>query len=216
MTISSLRREPLAIGEVKADATVKSGSETAQETSKVQAADLLPELVKAETDVASDGAMPPDAPPLVADLGPPASGDGDDVMVEAFEAAPRPRVEVESGAFPLPSSAVAETAKDKAMVVVTSSLPGPRQATLECTPPYSGPLPDKLDASGHFPLAVLAEKKAKEQLADITLLRSSVEYALADAAKEIAVLKRELDAAKGLISFSAGFCLGVLVPSLVF
>ena len=46
-------------------------------------------------------------------------------------------------------------------------------------------------------------------------MRSLVEYALTDAAKEIAVLKRELDAAKGLISFFAGFCLGVLVPSLV-
>ena len=72
---------------------------------------------------------------------------------------------------------------------------------MESTHPYSSPLPDRLDASGHFPLAVLAEKRAKEQLADITLLRSSVGYALADAAKEIAVLKRELDAAKGLISF---------------
>ena len=109
----------------------------------------------------------------------------------------------EGGAFPLPSSAVEETAKDNAMAVVTSSLPGPRQATLACTPPYSSPSPDRLDVSGHFPLAVLVEKRAKEQLADVTLLRSSVEYALADAAKEIAVLKRELDAARGTILF---FC----------
>ena len=89
------------------------------------------------------------------------------------------------------------------MAVVMSSLPGPRQATLECTPPYSGPSPDRLDASGHFPLAVLVEKRAKDQLANVTLLRSSVEYALGSAAKEIAVLKRELDAAKGTILF---FC----------
>ena len=116
-------------------------------------------------------------------------------------AAPRPGAEVEGGAYLLPSSFVAETAKDKAIAVVTTPLPGPRQSVLESTPLYSGPLPDRLDALGHFPLAVLAEKRAKEQLADITLLRSSVEYALADAAKEIAVLKRELHAAKGLISF---------------
>ena len=76
------------------------------------------------------------------------------------------------------------------MAVLTDSLPGPRQATLECTPPYSGPAPNGLDASGHFPLAVLVEKRAKDQLADVALLRSSVEYALGNAAKGIAVLKR--------------------------
>ena len=43
----------------------------------------------------------------------------------------------------------------------------------------------------------MAEKRAREQLADVSLLRSSVEYALGDAAREIATLKRELDAAKG-------------------
>ena len=192
MMLSSLCREPLAISEVKADATVGSGSEPAPETSKAQAANTPLESVKAEADVATDSVVPPDAPPLMDDLGPPASGDCDEVMVEAFEVAPRSGTKSEGGAFPLPSSAVEETTKDNSMAVVTSSLPGPRQATLECTPPYSGPLPDKLDASGHFPLAVLAEKRAKEQLADITLLGTSVEYALADAAKEIAVLKREL------------------------
>ena len=107
--------------------------------------------------------------------------------------------------------------EDAAMAVVTASLPGPRQSVLESTAPYSGPSPDRMDASGHFPLAVLAEKRAKEQLADITLLRSSVEHALADAAKEISVLKREHDAAKGLVLFLyASFCLGVFVPSLAF
>ena len=44
---------------------------------------------------------------------------------------------------------------------------------------------------------MLVEKRAKDQLADVALLRSSVEYALSNAAKEIAMLKRELDAAKG-------------------
>ena len=124
-------------------------------------------------------------------------------MADAFDVAPRPGAGSEGGSFPLPSSAVGETAKDSAMAMVTSSLPGPRQATLECIPPYSGPTPDRLDASGHFPLAVLVEKRAKDQLADVSLLRSSVEYALGNAAKEIAVLKRELDAAKGTILF---FC----------
>ena len=154
--LSSLCREPLAIGEVRADAIAKSDLEPAQETSKAQAANPLLESAKAVADVAMDGAVPPEAPPLVADLRPPASGDGDEVMVEAFKAAPRPRAETEGSAFPLPSSAVVETAKDEAMSVVTTSLPDPRQSTLESTPPYSGPLPDRLDTSGSFPLAVLA------------------------------------------------------------
>ena len=58
-------------------------------------------------------------------------------------------------------------------------------------------MPVGLDESGSFPLAVLVEKRAKEQLDDVTLLRSSVEYSLRDAAKDITTLKRELDAAKG-------------------
>ena len=53
-----------------------------------------------------------------------------------------------------------------------------------------------MDESGCFPLAALVEKRAREQLADVSLLCSSVEYALHDAAKEIVMLKRELDAAK--------------------
>ena len=88
------------------------------------------------------------------------------------------------------------------MAVVTSLLPGPHLATLEDTPPYSGPTPDGLDASGRFPLAVLVEKRAKDQLADVAPLRSSVEYALGNAAKGIATLKRELGAAKGTAWFS--------------
>ena len=94
---------------------------------------------------------------------------------------------------------VAASDRDDTMALVTSSLPGPRQAVLESLPPFSGPLTGSWDASGHFLLAVLAEKRAKEQLADITLLRSSVEYALGNAAREVTVLKRELAAAKGLI-----------------
>ena len=62
-------------------------------------------------------------------------------------------------------------------------------------------MPVRLDESGCFPLAVLAEKRAKEHLADVSLLRSSVEYALGDAAREVATLKRELDAVRGWIFF---------------
>ena len=108
MKLLSLCREPLAIGKEKADTIVKSGSEPAQETSKAQAANPPPESVKAEADVATNDVVPPDTTPLVADLGPPTSDDGDDVMVEAFEVAPRPRAETERSAFPLPSSVVVE------------------------------------------------------------------------------------------------------------
>ena len=94
------------------------------------------------------------------------------------------------------------------MTLAVSSLPGPRLATLEDTPPYSGPVPSGLDTSGHFPLAGLMEKRAKDQRADAALLRSSVEYALGNAAKETAMLKRELDAAKGSERFACrlGLC----------
>ena len=152
--------------------------------------------------VEKDAVTPSEAPPLVVDLESRDADVGDVAMADAFEVVPRAGAGGEDGSFPLPSSAVVETAKDSAMAVVVSSLPGPRQATLEGTPPYSGPTPDGLDASGHFPLAVLVEKRAKDQLADVALLRSSVEYALGNAAKEIATLKRELDAAKGNAWFS--------------
>ena len=108
MTLSSLCREPLAIDAEKADAAVKSGSEPAQEASKAQAANPPPEPVKATADGAEDSVAPPEASPLVVDLEPRATGDGDDIMVEAFEAAPRSHVEDEGGAFPLPSSARSE------------------------------------------------------------------------------------------------------------
>ena len=189
-------REPLAIGGEGTAAVASSGSEPAKEISGAQSADPPLEPAKAAAEVAKDTVAPPEALPLVVDLEPQAAGDDDAAMADAFEVAPRLGTGGEGGSFLLPSSVVEESAKDHAMAVVTSSLPGPRQATLECTPPYSGPSPDRLDASGRFPLAVLMEKRAKEQLADVTLLRSSVEYALGNAAKEIAVLKRELDAAK--------------------
>ena len=145
--------------------------------------------------------MPPDAAPLVADLDPSVAGGGDKVMVDAFKVTPRPQAEAGSVAFLLPSLSVAETTKDMAMAVVTALIPGPHQSALVSIPPYSGLVPPRLGASGHFPLAALVEKRAKEQLADVLLLRSSVEYVLADAAREVATLKRELDAAKGWTSF---------------
>ena len=140
---------------------------------------------------------PPEAPPLVVDLQPRDAGADYTATPDAFEVVPR--IEARGGdySFPLPSSTVEATAKDSALALAVSSLPGPRQAILEDTPPYSGPVPVGLDSSGHFPLAVLVEKRAKDQQADTALLRSSVEYALGNAAKEIAMLKRELDAAKG-------------------
>ena len=190
------------IGGMNPAASVKPASEPAHGTSEAQEDNPPSETAKEEMDVATGGMVTPDAATVVADLGSSAPGGGDEVMVEAFMAAPRPRAETEGGAYLLPSSSVVESAKDKAMAVVMASLPGPHHSVLESTPPFSGPMPVRLDDSGHFPLAVLVEKRASEQLADVALLRSSVEYALADAAREVATLKRELDAAKGLISFS--------------
>ena len=164
-------------------------------------------------------ATPPGAPPLVVDQYSQDAGISDAMMTDAFMVVPRSGAGGEGGSFPLPSSAVVETAKDNAMAVVeaakdnamavvTSPLPGPHLATLEGTPPYSGPTPDEPDASGRFPLADLVEKRAKDQLADVALLRSSVQYALSSAAKEVATLKRELDAAKGNAWISCRLGLG--------
>ena len=108
--------------------------------------------------------------------------------------------EAGDGAFPIPSSSVAESAKDKAIAVATAPLPGPGQSILVRVPPYSGPVSAWPDALGQFPLAALVEQRAKEQLADITLLRSSIDYALSDAARDVTMLKRKLEAAKGLVS----------------
>ena len=102
---------------------------------------------------------------------------------------------------PIPSSSVAESAKDKAIAVATAPLPAPGQSILVRLPPYSGPVPARPDALGQFPRAALVEQRAKEQLADIALLRSSVDYALSSVTKEVTTLKRELEAAKGLVLF---------------
>ena len=211
LTLSSLCREPLTIDGAAPSVVVKPASESTPEVSAAQAAGPPPEVTRAKADVALDGKAPPDAAPLVADFGPSIAGGGDEVMVDAFKVTPRPCAEAGDDSFLLPSSSVAETTKNTAIAVATASLPGPRQSTLVCTPPYSGPVPARPDASGQFPLAVLVEKRAKEQLADITLLRSSVEYALSNAAREVTVLKRELEAAKGLVSLlSRSFRLGAL------
>ena len=185
---------PLAIGEEKSAAA--SGSVLEQKKLEAKAADPPSEPVKTAV-VEKDAVKPPEAPPLVVDLQPQDAGAGDIATPDAFEVVPRAEAGGGDLSFPLPSSSVEAIARDSAMTLAVSSLPGPRQATLEDTPPYSGPVPVGLDSSGHFPLAVLVEKRAKDQQADIALLRSSVEYALGNAAKEIATLKRELDAAKG-------------------
>ena len=193
---------PLAIGEEKPAADTSSGLERERETLEVEAANPPSEPTKAVVEAEKDAVTPPEAPPLVVDLQSRDAGVGDAATTNAFEVVPRAGAGDGVGSFPLPSSTVVETAKDSAMALAVSSLPGPHLATLEGTPPYSGPAPDGLDASGHFPLAVLMEKRAKDQLADAALLRSSVEYALGNAAREIATLKRELDAAKGIVWFA--------------
>ena len=215
LTFSPSRRDPLLIGEEKVEATTKSGSEPAQETSKAPVADPTSEPAKgtskapvadpaseptkAAVVVVEESAVPPETAPLVVELEPQVVEGDDDVVVEGFEVIPRPRVGVEDDGFPIPSLTVAASDKDDAMALVSSPLHDPHQAVLRSIPPFSGPPPSSLDASDHFPLAVLAEKRAKEQLADISLLRSSVEYALGNAAKEVTVLKRELEAANGLV-----------------
>ena len=68
---------------------------------------------------------------------------------------------------------------------------------MESTPPYSGPILAGLDETGVFPLGVLVEKRARKQLQDVSLLRSSVEYSLQASKREVMTLKKELDAAKG-------------------
>ena len=174
-----------------------SGSEPPKEAPKTKAADPPSEPAKAAVEVGKSMVVSSGATPLVVDQDSRDAGDGDVTTADAFMVVPRSGAGSEGGPFPLPSSAVVETAKDNAMAVMTSPLPGPHLAILEGTPRYSGPAPDGLDASGRFPLADLVEKRARDQLADVTLLRSSVQYALSSAAKEIATLKQELGAAKG-------------------
>ena len=199
VTFLSLCREPLTIDVDAPSMVAKPASESAPEASTTQAAGLPPEAGRAKVDVAPDGRAPADAAPLVVNFNPSASGGGDEAMVEAFRTAPQPDGGAAYGAFPIPSSSVAESAKDKAIVVATASPPSPGQSTLVCVPPYSAPVPARPDSSGQFPLAALLE-----QLADITLLRSSVEYALSHATKDVPILKRELEAAKGSVLFLLG------------
>ena len=174
-------------------------SESAPEASAAQAAGPAPETATAKADAAPDGQASVDTTPLVADFNPLASGGDDEATVEAFKTAPQPNSGSLGGAFPTPSSSVAKSAKDKAIAVATTPPPGPGQSTLVHIPRYSGPVPARPDASGQFPLAALVVQRAKEQLADVSLLQSSVEYALSQAAQEVAILKRELGAAKGLV-----------------
>ena len=196
-----MRRAPLSIGNGKPAAGFDSGSEPTKGTSESKAA--VPPSESAKAAAEEEAAAPSKAPTLAIELAP---RDADvsyvATAVTSEAAAPRAGVEGEGGAFLLPSAAVAETEKDAAMTVVSSPLPGPHHAILESTPSYSGPTPGGLDASGRFPLAELVERRAREQLADVALLRSSVEYALGNAAREVTTLKRELDAAKGTAWFS--------------
>ena len=215
MMFSSSCREPLTIDVAATSVVAKPASVSTPEASVAQVVGPPPEAARAKADGESDGRVSADAAPLVVDFDPPSSGGGDEVMVVAFKTAPRPGVGVGNDAFPIPSSSVAETAKDKAIAVATASPPGPGHSTLVCTPPYSGSVPARPDASGQFPLAALVEQRAKEQLADVTLLRSSVEYALSHAAKEVTMVKRELEAAKGLVLLpSHAFLLRCLVSFL--
>ena len=85
---------------------------------------------------------------------------------------PQARVEIGVGAGSVPQPAAAEPTKDKTMAVVTTTLPGPHQAVLGSIPPFSGPVTAGQDQSGSFPLAVLVERRAREQLNDVALLRT--------------------------------------------
>ena len=199
VTLPSSCREPLVIDVDAPSMVVKPASESAPEAPAVQAAGPPPEAARAKADVAPGGRVPADAAPVVVDFNPSVSGGGDEAMVYAFRTASQPDGGGGNGAFPIPSSSVAESAKDKAIAVATASPPGLGQSTLVHIPRYSGPVPARPDTSGQFPLAALVVQRAKEQLADASLLKSSVEYALSHAAQEVAILKRELEDAKGLV-----------------
>ena len=127
---------PLAIGEEKSVAD--SGSVPEQKKPEAKAADPPSEPAKA-ADVEKDTVKPPEAPPLVIDLQPRDAGAGDVTMSDAFEVVPRTGAGVGDLSFPLPSSSAEAIARDSAMALAVSSIPGPRQAILENTPPYSGP-----------------------------------------------------------------------------
>ena len=159
VTLLSFCREPLVIDVAAPSVVAKPASESAPEASAAQAAGPPPEAARAKADVASGGRAPADAAPLVVDFNPSASGGGDEAMVDAFRTSSQSDGEAGDGAFPIPSSSVAESDKDKAIAVTTASLPGPGQSILVRVPPYSGPVPARPDASGQFPLTALVEKR---------------------------------------------------------
>ena len=148
VTLLSWCREPLVIDVDAPSAVAKPVSELAPEASAAQAAGPAPETVTAKEDAAPDGQAPVDTTPLVADFKPLASGGDDEATVEASKTAPQPDSGSLGGAFPTPSSSMAESAKDKAIAVTTTPPPGPGQATLVHIPRYSGPVPARPNASG--------------------------------------------------------------------
>ena len=89
-----LRREPLEVGGPNFDSLAGTTPGTVHRTSEAQAANsplagdvAMGSTTPLETAGATMGGMvPPDATPLVADLGPPASRGGDEIVVEAFVA----------------------------------------------------------------------------------------------------------------------------------
>ena len=189
-------------------AVVESTAAAATEAPLTQAASPPPETRTVE----ADHRMLVEAAPLVVDFNPLVPG-GAEASVDAFQTTIRSGAGTGDLAFPTPSSSVVETAKDKAISAVTASLPGPRQSILVSSSPYSGPVPARPDASGKFPLAELAERVAQENLSNIALLRSSLEQGFAEAAKEATLLKRELEAARGLVSFLVRFLRLVILHS---
>ena len=142
---------PLAIGEGKSAAGASSGLERERETPKAKAADPPSEPARAAVVVEKDAVTPSEAPPLVVDLKSRDADVGDVAMADTFEVVPRTRAGGEDGSFPLPSSAAVETAKDSAMTLAISSLPGPHLATLEGTPPIRALHPAGWTPRGIFP-----------------------------------------------------------------
>ena len=131
----SFRRTPRPVSGEKPAVGARSGSEPTKEVSKIKAADPPSEPAKAAVEVEKNVVMPSGAPPLVVDQDSRDAGVSDATMTDAFMVVPRSGAGGDGGSFPLPSLAVVETAKDNAMAVVTSQLPGPHLATLEGTPP---------------------------------------------------------------------------------
>ena len=139
---------PLAIGEEKSAAD--SGSAPEQKNLEAKAAD--PPSEPAKTAVAEkDAVKPSEAPPLVVDLQPRDAGAGDTAMPDAFEVVPRAEAGGGDHSFPLPSSSVEATARDSAMTLAVSSLPGPRLATLGTLLPILAPCRVGWTPRGTFP-----------------------------------------------------------------